>query len=104
MTTMYHLTVKKVLIGMVVCALGAPVYAKDIVATYQKTCGACHDSGALGAPKKGDKATWDRLKAQKGMDALVRATRQGMPQMPAMGLCQSCSDKDFRELIDHMSK
>lgn len=76
----------------------------DVASTYAKTCGTCHDSGALNAPKRGDKATWDRLKTQKGMDTLVKSTRQGMPQMPAKGLCQTCSDEDFRSLIEYMAK
>lgn len=99
-----HSVFKKIFVAVVICVVGLSVHAKDIPATYQKTCGACHDSGALNAPKKGDTATWNALKAQKGMDALVKATRQGMPQMPAMGLCQSCSDKEFRELIEYMSR
>lgn len=76
----------------------------NIATTYQKTCGACHDDGALHAPKKGDKARWQTLIAKKGMENLIKSTKQGMPQMPAMGLCQTCSDQEFRELIDYMSK
>ena len=76
----------------------------NVADTYKKTCGTCHDTGALNAPKKGDKATWDKLKAQKGMDTLIKSTRQGMPQMPAKGLCQTCSDEDFRSLIEYMAK
>lgn len=75
----------------------------DTATLYKKSCGTCHDSGALNAPKKGDKATWQKLKAKKGMDALVKATRQGLPQMPAKGLCQTCTDKEFRELIEYMA-
>lgn len=76
----------------------------DTASTYQKSCAACHDSGNLSAPKKGDTQAWQKLKTQKGMDGLVKSTRQGMPQMPAMGLCQTCSDKEFADLIDYMSK
>ncbi|MDO4441964.1 MAG: c-type cytochrome [Moraxella sp.] len=92
---------------MTVCcaafAIGSVSYA-DTADTYQKSCAACHDSGALNAPKKGDKATWDKLKAQKGMDTLIKNTRQGMPRMPAMGLCQTCSNDDFAQLIEYMQK
>ncbi|MFB6348036.1 c-type cytochrome [Moraxella marmotae] len=76
----------------------------DIGKTYEQSCAACHDTGAFDAPKKGDTATWQQLKSQKGIEKLVKSTRQGMPQMPAMGLCQSCSDKDFADLIDYMSR
>lgn len=87
----------------VAVGVGAQASA-DVASTYQKSCAACHDSGNLSAPKKGDTQVWQKLKAQKGMDGLVKSTRQGMPQMPAMGLCQTCSDKEFAELIDYMSK
>ncbi len=76
----------------------------DVAATYSKSCATCHDTGEFNAPKKGDGATWQKLKAQKGMDGLVKSTKSGMPQMPAKGLCQSCSDEEFRQLIDYMSK
>lgn len=90
------------ILGLVVMPMAT--YANDIVTTYNKTCGTCHDSGALNAPKRGDKATWGKLKAQKGMDKLVEATKRGMSQMPAKGLCQKCSDADFRALIEYMEK
>lgn len=76
----------------------------DIKNTYNETCGTCHDSGALNAPKKGDVATWGKLKAEKGMNALIKSTRQGMPTMPAMGLCQKCTNDDFAKLIEYMAK
>lgn len=105
MNTLFSLKTLSLKILLVTCLfIACPSWSADIATTYQKTCGACHDSGALGAPKKGDKATWSKLKSQKGMDALVKATRQGMPQMPAMGLCQTCSDDDLRALIEYMAK
>ena len=53
---------------------------------------------------KGDVAIWHRLNQQKGQEALIKSIRQGMPQMPAMGLCQNCTDEDFAKLIDYMSR
>lgn len=76
----------------------------DIATTYDNSCGACHESGALGALKKGDTAGWERLKKQKGMPALVSSVKNGMIQMPAGGLCNDCSDEDYRKLINYMSK
>ncbi|MCP3897283.1 c-type cytochrome [Moraxella sp.] len=90
------------LAGLILAA--ATVSHADIADTYNKTCGTCHDSGALNAPKKGDVATWNKLKSEKGMSALVKSTRQGMPRMPAMGLCQKCTNDDFEKLIEHMAK
>ncbi len=76
----------------------------DIEKIYAQSCATCHDGGTFNAPKKGDVATWHRLNQQKGKEALIKSIRQGMPQMPAMGLCQNCTDEDFAKLIDYMSK
>lgn len=78
--------------------------AVDIATTYNNSCAACHDSGALNAIKKGDSAQWQRLIQKKGMPALIDSVKSGMIQMPAGGLCDSCSDDDYRKLIEYMSK
>ena len=76
----------------------------DVEKIYAQSCATCHDSGTFNAPKNGDVATWHRLNQQKGQEALIKSIRQGMPQMPAMGLCQYCTDEDFAKLIDYMSR
>ena len=78
--------------------------AADIATTYDNSCAACHDSGALNAIKKGDSAKWQQLIQQKGMPALINSVKSGMTQMPAGGLCDNCSNDDYRKLIDYMSK
>lgn len=78
--------------------------AADTATTYNNSCAACHDSGALNAIKKGDNAKWQQLIKQKGMPALVKSVKNGMIQMPAGGLCDNCSDDDYRKLIEYMSK
>lgn len=78
--------------------------AADIATIYNNSCAACHDSGALNAIKKGDSAKWQQLKQKKGMPALINSVKSGMIQMPAGGLCDSCSDDDYRKLIEYMSK
>jgi len=78
--------------------------AADIPSTYNNSCAACHDSGALNAIKKGDSAQWQQLIKKKGMPALIDSVKGGMIQMPAGGLCDSCSDDDYRKLIEYMSK
>ena len=96
-------TVKLTLLGALF--LGAISTAQaDVKQIYSDSCAACHDSGALNAPKKGDKARWQALKQQKGMDTLVKSVKSGMVQMPAGGLCSSCSDQDYRALIEYMSQ
>lgn len=84
-------------------AMMSSVSAADPATTYNTSCAACHDSGALGAIKKGDSAKWQQLKQQKGMPALIKSVKSGMIQMPAGGLCESCNDEDYGKLIDYMS-
>lgn len=79
-------------------------HAADIATTYNNSCATCHDSGALNAIKKGDSAKWQQLKQQKGMPALIESVKNGMIQMPAGGLCNDCSDDDYRKLIEYMSR
>ena len=53
-------------------AKAAPAAAagpKDGATVYNSICGACHNTGAAGAPKAGDKAAWAPRLAQ-GKDAL----------------------------------
>lgn len=78
--------------------------ASNIPAKYSQTCGVCHETGNLNAPKTGDKQAWQKLIAKKGLDGLVKSTKQGMPQMPAKGLCGDCSDGEFLALIEYMAK
>ncbi len=85
-------------------AMATNAGAADIATTYDSSCGACHDSGALGAIKKGDSAAWQQLIQQKGMPALVKSVKGGLLQMPAGGLCDDCDDNDYRKLIEYMSK
>jgi cytochrome c5 len=70
---------------------------------YNKSCAACHGTGAAGAPKKGDKAAWaPRLK--QGDAILLKNVKNGIRAMPAKGLCMDCTDADYKALIQFMSK
>lgn len=70
---------------------------------YNSACATCHAAGVLGAPKTGDKAAWaPRLK--KGLPTLVSNTKNGYKNMPARGLCDSCTDADYTALVELMSK
>ena len=51
---------------------------------YKAACAACHDSGAAGAPKLGDKAAWAPRIGQ-GYETLVKNAVQGIRAMPAKG-------------------
>lgn len=54
---------------------------EDIV---KATCSACHQTGAAGAPKIGDKAAWAPRLAQ-GLDGLVKSATAGKNAMPPKG-------------------
>jgi len=107
-TTLFSQTYRT-LIGSIAALLLSSVMitsvsAADIATTYNNSCATCHDSGALNAIKKGDSVKWQQLIKQKSMPTLINSVKGGMIQMPAGGLCNSCSDDDYRELIEYMSK
>ena len=69
------------LAGVSANAGGAPRKGEEIVKT---TCAACHESGAAGAPKIGDKAAWAPRLGQ-GLDGLVKSATAGKNAMPPKG-------------------
>lgn len=70
---------------------------------YQKSCIACHVSGAAGAPRTGDKDEWQRRLDAKGLDGLIDAVVNGVGSMPPTGLCSQCTRDDYRALILFMA-
>ena len=78
------------------------VEARDAQELYNKSCIACHASGAAGAPKAGDVAAWTPRLA-KGMDKLLANTKTGINAMPPKGMCMDCTDAEFKALIQFMS-
>jgi cytochrome c5 len=68
---------------------------------YGSSCAACHDSGAAGAPKLGDKAAWAaRIKA--GKETLYNSALKGKNAMPPKGGNASLSDEDVKQVVDYM--
>ncbi|WGL17700.1 c-type cytochrome [Microbulbifer bruguierae] len=76
--------------------------SEQLLATYQQTCGNCHERGIVGAPATGDVAAW-APRVALGMETLVGRARNGFKAMPPAGLCYNCSDEDFAQLIRYMS-
>lgn len=68
---------------------------------YGAACAACHNSGAAGAPVKGDVAGW-ASRIGKGMDTLTRHTIDGFGAMPAMGMCMDCSEQEVRAAVEYL--
>lgn len=70
---------------------------------YNQACATCHGAGVLGAPKAGDKALWAaRIKAE-GIPTMVKHVKEGYKNMPARGLCNTCTDADFANLVQYMA-
>ena len=67
---------------------------------YQQTCSACHDSGAAGAPRRGDKAAW-APRIATGQAALYKAALEGMNAMPPRG-GSGASDAEIKAAVDYL--
>ena len=72
---------------------------KEVVA---EVCGACHASGALNAPKIGDKAAWGKLVAQN-LPSIKQVAIKGVGQMPPRGGNPDLSDIEIERAIVYMA-
>lgn len=80
----------------------APKVDKTGMEVVTEVCGACHATGALNAPKIGDKAAWGKLIAE-GLPRLVQDAIKGIRQMPARGGNPDLSDIEFERAIVYMA-
>ncbi|CAM4207265.1 c-type cytochrome [Shewanella insulae] len=96
---------KKLLALSAVAALtlSANTFAQEGEAVYNKACHVCHSMGVAGAPKAHDAAAWEPRLA-KGLDALVGSVKTGLNAMPPGGMCTDCTDEDYKNAIEFMSK
>ena len=84
-----------------VAAAPAAAAAADGKAIYEKSCAACHMTGAANAPKAGDKAAWEpRLK--EGKDHLYEHAIKGKGAMPPKGGNASLSDAEVKAAVDYL--
>lgn len=78
---------------------------RDGETVFKGACFACHDTGAAGAPKRGDKAAWEPRIAQ-GIDTLKKHAIAGFTgksgMMPPRGTCANCSDEEIENAIHYM--
>ncbi len=72
---------------------------EDVVAAV---CGACHGSGALNAPKTGDKDAW-APRIARGFDALVQAAIDGKNQMPPRGGAADLTDDEVARAVAYLA-
>jgi cytochrome c5 len=80
----------------------APKVVKSGEEVYKQVCQACHATGALNAPKFGDKAAWAKHLAQ-GLDTLIANAIKGVRQMPARGGNPDLSDLEMRRAVLYMA-
>ncbi|UYG03679.1 c-type cytochrome [Halomonas sp. LR3S48] len=68
---------------------------------YGQVCSACHDSGAAGAPVRGEEDAWaDRV--DKGWDTLLDHAINGFNAMPARGGNPNLSDEEVAAATAHL--
>ena len=73
---------------------------RDGATIYNTVCGACHNSGAAGAPKIDDKGAWAPRLAQ-GKDALIKSVTNGKGAMPAKGGAV-LSDEEIKSVVEYV--
>ena len=73
---------------------------RDGATIYNTVCGACHNTGAAGAPKIDDKAAWASRLAS-GKDALIKSVTNGKGAMPAKGGA-TLSDAEIKSVVEYM--
>jgi cytochrome c5 len=91
-------------VGEVVVAAGAAGgggqrSGQEIV---QSTCAACHATGALNAPKIGDKTAWAPL-IKEGLKDLVHDAINGVRQMPPRGGNPDLTDTEVARAVVYMA-
>lgn len=77
---------------------GAP---KDGPTVYNSVCGACHNSGAAGAPKLDDKGAW-APRVATGAAALYTSALNGKGAMPPKGGAAALSDDEIKGAVDYI--
>ena len=73
---------------------------RDGATIYNSVCGACHNSGAAGAPKIDDKGAWAPRLAQ-GKDALIKSVTNGKNAMPPKGGA-TLSDEESTGVVEYV--
>ena len=94
---------KQLMFAALLIGVSAFAQAATTEQRYKQSCAACHATGVMQAPKTGDKAAWaPRLK--QGEATLLAHVKNGFKMMPPKGLCNDCTDAEYKALIKYMSK
>ena len=79
----------------------APPTQRSGAEVVQTHCGKCHQTGAGGAPKIGDRTAWiPRLR--QGFEFVVRSAIKGHGSMPSRGGVADATDSEIRAAIVYM--
>ena len=73
---------------------------RDGATIFNTICGACHNTGAAGAPKIDDKAAWAPRLGQ-GKDGLIKSVTNGKGAMPPKGGA-ALSDDEIKGVVDYV--
>ncbi|EKF73888.1 cytochrome c-type protein [Alcanivorax hongdengensis A-11-3] len=89
--------------GLAMVATVGAAHGASVEDRYNSSCTFCHSTGAAGAPHSHNEAEW-KPRLAKGMDTLLKHVKEGYNAMPPRGMCNDCSDEEYRALIKYMSK
>ena len=70
---------------------------------YNNACAACHSSGAMNAPKYGDKKAWAK-RMNTSLSQLYISAINGKGIMPAKGGRSDLSDTEVKSAVDYIFK
>ena len=82
-------------------AAAAPVAERTGQQVVAAACGKCHESGAGGAPKIGDRAAWIQ-RAKLGLNGVYQSALRGHAGMPARGGMADLSDTEVKRAVEYM--
>lgn len=87
---------------VVVMDANAPKVEKSGKQVVETVCAACHATGALNAPKIGDKEAWAKRLAQ-GYETLAQNAVKGIRQMPPRGGNPDLTDTEIARAVAYMA-
>ncbi len=87
---------------VVIAAAGGAQQIRDGKSVVEMACAACHATGAMNAPKIGDKAAWGKLTGRT-LESLTASAIKGIRQMPARGGNPDLTDVEVARAIVYMA-
>lgn len=90
--------VAKVKLAPAQAGSGTAVGGRSGEELYKAVCAACHETGAAGAPKTGDKAAW-APRIGVGLDVLTKTAKAGKNAMPPKGGADATDEELARAIV-----